>query len=96
MWNLSFLLFRTRYSFNATYFIYCARCIDHDYIVHIVCSVFTLQYVIFSTGELFAACPVEEFPGIAVQPVSDSSRYFVIRLKDSGSKDMHMRILVYS
>jgi hypothetical protein len=38
------------------------------------------------SGELFAACPVEEFPGIAVQPVSDSSRYFVIRLKDSGNR----------
>ncbi|CAL8078948.1 unnamed protein product [Calicophoron daubneyi] len=33
-----------------------------------------------NTGELFAACPVDAYPGIAVEPVLDSSRYFVIRL----------------
>ena len=35
-----------------------------------------------SSGELFAVCPVDSFPGLAVEPVSDSSRYFVLRLKD--------------
>ena len=36
------------------------------------------------TGELFALCPVDSFPGLAVEPVSDSSRYFVLRLQDSS------------
>ena len=27
-------------------------------------------------------CPVDKFPGIAVESVSDSSRYFVLRLQD--------------
>lgn len=34
------------------------------------------------SGELFAACPVESYPGVAVEAVMDSSRYFVLRLKD--------------
>ena len=38
------------------------------------------------TGELFALCPVDSFPGLAVEPVSDSSRYFVLRLQDSSGK----------
>lgn len=37
------------------------------------------------TGELFAKCPIDKYPGIAVESVMDSSRYFVIRLQnDSG------------
>lgn len=35
-----------------------------------------------SAGELFAQAPVEEFPGIAVETVGDSSRYFVLRIQD--------------
>ncbi|KAM4702562.1 adaptin ear-binding coat-associated protein 2 [Rhinophrynus dorsalis] len=31
-----------------------------------------------TTGELFAQAPVEQFPGVAVESVIDSSRYFVI------------------
>ncbi|KAL5491211.1 hypothetical protein EMCRGX_G016457 [Ephydatia muelleri] len=38
------------------------------------------------TGELFAQCPVDAFPGLAVEPVSDSSRYFVLRLEDSTGR----------
>ncbi len=39
-----------------------------------------------TTGELFAEAPVEQFPSIAVEAVLDSSRYFVIRISDSGRK----------
>uniref|UniRef100_A0ABK0LRB2 Adaptin ear-binding coat-associated protein 1 n=1 Tax=Rattus norvegicus TaxID=10116 RepID=A0ABK0LRB2_RAT len=34
------------------------------------------------SGELFAQAPVEQYPGIAVETVADSSRYFVIRIQD--------------
>ena len=38
-------------------------------------------------GELFAMVPVEGYPGIAVEGVLDSSRYFVLRIQDeSGEK----------
>ena len=36
------------------------------------------------SGELFAICPVESHPGVAVEPVSDSSRYFVLKLEESS------------
>jgi len=39
-----------------------------------------------SSGELFAACPVETYPGTSVEAVTDSSRYFVICIQDSGRK----------
>lgn len=39
-----------------------------------------------TTGELFAKAPIDKHPGIAVQPVSDSSRYFVVRLMDEGGR----------
>lgn len=39
-----------------------------------------------ATGQLFAACPVEVYPGMSVEPVTDSSRYFVICIQDSGRK----------
>ena len=35
-------------------------------------------------GELFAICPVRAFPGADVEPVSDSSRYFVLKLEDTS------------
>ena len=38
------------------------------------------------SGELFALCPVDKFPGVAVEPVSDSSRYFVLRLLDPSGQ----------
>lgn len=34
------------------------------------------------SGALYANCPVEAYPGIAIESVSDSSRYFVIRVQD--------------
>ena len=41
-------------------------------------------------GELFAKCPVEQYPGIAVEAVTDSSRYFVLRIKDDGGNAIHI------
>jgi len=37
-------------------------------------------------GELFARCPVEQYPGIAVESVTDSSRYFVLRIMDDNGQ----------
>ena len=45
----------------------------------IFCNCVTLYH---TTGELFAQCPVDAYPGIAVESVMDSSRYFVLRIKD--------------
>lgn len=39
-----------------------------------------------NSGELFAACPVEHYPGTSVEAVTDSSRYFVICVQGSGNK----------
>lgn len=40
------------------------------------------------SGELFAQAPVEQYPGIAVETVTDSSRYFVIRIQDGTGKGL--------
>lgn len=39
-----------------------------------------------NTGELFAQAPVEQYPGCVVESVSDSSRYFVIRIEDGNGR----------
>ena len=39
-----------------------------------------------NSGELFAACPIENYPGTSVEAVTDSSRYFVVCIQDSGRK----------
>ena len=41
-----------------------------------------LIYCFTSSGELFAKCPVDDYPGIAVEGVLDSSRYFVLKIVD--------------
>jgi len=38
------------------------------------------------SNELFAACPIETHPGLAVESVTDSSRYFVICIIDRDTK----------
>ncbi|XP_005925352.1 adaptin ear-binding coat-associated protein 1 isoform X1 [Haplochromis burtoni] len=38
------------------------------------------------SGELFAQAPVDEYPGVAVETVSDSSRYFVLRIMDDNGR----------
>ncbi|XP_030640319.1 adaptin ear-binding coat-associated protein 1-like [Chanos chanos] len=44
------------------------------------------------SGELFAQAPVEEYPGIAVETVSDSSRYFVLRIQDGSGRSAFIGI----
>ena len=39
-----------------------------------------------NSGELFAACPVDAYPGAAVEAVTDSSRYFVIKIVDDNGR----------
>jgi len=39
-----------------------------------------------SSGELFAQAPITEYPGIALETVSDSSRYFVLRIQDDNGE----------
>ncbi|KAJ8319764.1 hypothetical protein KUTeg_001351 [Tegillarca granosa] len=43
-------------------------------------------------GELFASCPVKEYPGIAVEAVTDSSRYFVLRIQDDNGRSAFIGI----
>lgn len=38
------------------------------------------------SGELFAQSPIDKYPGIGIESVTDSSRYFVIRIEDDGGK----------
>ncbi|XP_074654397.1 adaptin ear-binding coat-associated protein 1-like isoform X2 [Tubulanus polymorphus] len=39
-----------------------------------------------ASGELFANAPIEEYPSTACESVLDSSRYFVIRIKDVSGR----------
>ena len=41
---------------------------------------------VFPSGELFAKCPVDDYPGIAVEGVLDSSRYFVLKIVDETGR----------
>lgn len=54
--------------------------------IHCTCIGLVDSCIIVPAGELFAVCPVDSFPGVAVEPVSDSSRYFVLRLQDQEGK----------
>ncbi|XP_022529715.2 adaptin ear-binding coat-associated protein 1 [Astyanax mexicanus] len=38
------------------------------------------------SGELFAQAPVDQYPGIALETVSDSSRYFILRIQDDSGR----------
>ena len=37
-----------------------------------------------NTGQLFAESPITEFPTKSIEPVSDSSRYFVLKIENQG------------
>lgn len=39
-----------------------------------------------NSGTLFANCPIESYPGVAIEAVSDSSRYFVLRIQDDNGR----------
>ncbi|XP_055335360.1 NECAP-like protein CG9132 [Paramacrobiotus metropolitanus] len=39
-----------------------------------------------TSGELFGECPVDTYPGSAVESVTDSSRYFVLRIQDPSGR----------
>ncbi|XP_048879322.1 adaptin ear-binding coat-associated protein 2 [Brienomyrus brachyistius] len=39
-----------------------------------------------TSGELFAQAPVEQYPGTVVEAVTDSSRYFVVRIEDGNGR----------
>ncbi|PSN34158.1 NECAP-like protein [Blattella germanica] len=39
-----------------------------------------------NSGELFAKCPIDQYPGIAIEAVTDSSRYFVMRIQDDNGR----------
>lgn len=39
-----------------------------------------------TSGQEYAKCPIDKYPGIAIEPVSDSSRYFVIRVQDDNGR----------
>ena len=47
-------------------------------------------------GELFAQAPVEEYPGVAVEAVMDSSRYFVVKIVDPSGKILKVIIVIIS
>ncbi|GIY97268.1 NECAP-like protein CG9132 [Caerostris extrusa] len=36
--------------------------------------------------ELFAKAPIDKYPGIAIESVMDSSRYFVLRIEDDNGR----------
>ena len=49
------------------------------------CKILTDTYfLIFILGQLFAKAPIDVYPGPTVEAVSDSSRYFVIKMQEDG------------
>lgn len=39
-----------------------------------------------TSGELFAKCPIDKYPGVALESVTDSSRYFVVKIQDDNGR----------
>jgi len=44
------------------------------------------------SNELFAACPIAQYPGPAIEAVTDSSRYFVIKIVDDNGRSAFIGI----
>lgn len=45
-----------------------------------------------SSGQLFAQCPIEKYPGVSIEAVSDSSRYFVLKIVDDNGRSAFIGI----
>lgn len=45
-----------------------------------------------TSGQLFAQCPIDAYPGVAVEAVSDSSRYFVLKIVSDAGKSAFIGI----
>ncbi|KAM3963528.1 NECAP-like protein CG9132 isoform 3-T3 [Aphomia sociella] len=43
-----------------------------------------------TSGELFAKCPIDKYPGLALEAVTDSSRYFVVRIQDDNGRSAYI------
>ncbi|KAL4702526.1 hypothetical protein ACJJTC_001411 [Scirpophaga incertulas] len=43
-----------------------------------------------TSGELFAKCPIDKYPGVALESVTDSSRYFVVRIQDDNGRTAYI------
>lgn len=39
-----------------------------------------------TSGQLFAKCPIDKYPGVALESVTDSSRYFVLKIQDDNGR----------
>ncbi|CAB1314965.1 unnamed protein product [Coregonus sp. 'balchen'] len=54
--------------------------------MHTMISSFEAKLILYFLGELFAQAPVEQYPGCVVEAVTDSSRYFVVRIEDGSGR----------
>ncbi|XP_050672394.1 NECAP-like protein CG9132 isoform X2 [Leptidea sinapis] len=45
-----------------------------------------------TSGELFAKCPIDKYPGVALESVTDSSRYFVVRIQDDNGRTAYIGV----
>ncbi|CAG4909197.1 unnamed protein product [Colias eurytheme] len=43
-----------------------------------------------TSGELFAKCPIDKYPGVALESVTDSSRYFVVKIQDDNGRSAYI------
>ena len=49
------------------------------------CHIFQMENcVLYVSGKLFAESTIDAYPGLGVESVVDSSRYFVLRISDAG------------
>ncbi|KAI8421489.1 hypothetical protein MSG28_009542 [Choristoneura fumiferana] len=43
-----------------------------------------------TSGQLFAKCPIDKYPGVALESVTDSSRYFVLKIQDDNGRSAYI------